>query len=216
MRLLLEQLQVLLRVVCASSFFFLSERMRLFPYLHRLCYCINRERVMRNLFHFIPLESGRVFDRLLQLGLRITIGNYIKPVTVPAVFSNTALIWCKQNLSCRTADAFNFYESEFAGIQVKTGNIVAEVLFMDIEDLAILGLFILKDSLHGKLLDFKIGSQTPDFRSFLFWVRKYENACHPFHCLQGKRFLALKLLTSFFTAVEDFCMTRLCLRKTSF
>src|SRR3990167_6436215 len=87
---------------------------------------------------------------------------------------------------------------------------------MDIEDLAILGLFILKDSLHGSSLHFKIGSQTPDFRSFLFWVRKYENACHPFHCLQGKRFLALKLLTSFFTAVEDFCMTRLCLRKTSF
>jgi hypothetical protein len=47
---------------------------------------------MIHLLHFMPGKSGGVFDWFLELALRVATGDDVKPVAIPAVLGDAALV----------------------------------------------------------------------------------------------------------------------------
>src|SRR3990172_4805700 len=58
-----------------------SVRRRLFAHLHRVGHRVHRQVVVGDLRHLVPVESGRVADRLLGPRGLVAIGDDGKPVT---------------------------------------------------------------------------------------------------------------------------------------
>lgn len=86
--------------------------------------------------HFVPREPRGVFDRLLKARLGLAARDDVEPVAVATVFGDAALVGGEKDGSGRGADAFDFNEAKLAGVEVEAGDVVAEILLVNIINLA--------------------------------------------------------------------------------
>ena len=80
-----------------SSFPTISVRGRPFSHQHGLCHSINLQPIVVYLLDFMPFEASGVFNWVLESRYCLAISNHIKPITIPAVFSDSFFVWRKEN-----------------------------------------------------------------------------------------------------------------------
>ena len=70
---------------------------------------------MRNLRHFVPVESRWIANRLLEARGIVAIGDDVKPVTVAPVFGDTPLVRGEQDRTACGAEPFDLDQAQLAG-----------------------------------------------------------------------------------------------------
>src|SRR5262245_25533313 len=147
---------------------------RLFPHLHRLRQRVYLQPVVLHLAHLVPWEARRVFDGGLELWRVVAVGHDVEPVAVTAVLGHPPFVGGKKNRSRGCTEAFDLDQAQFAGVQVEAGDVIAQVLLVDIVHLTALGTLMLHDDAHGRGLRLRIGTQTPDLRGLALRMRQDE------------------------------------------
>ena len=90
---------------------------------------------MLDLGDFVPGEPGRVFNRLLERGVRRAACHDIQIVAVTPVFGHPPLIGRQQNRPRCRSKTFNLDEAKLTGTDIQTCDIISKVLLVDIVDL---------------------------------------------------------------------------------
>jgi hypothetical protein len=75
---------------------------------------------------------------------------------------------------------------------------------------------VLDDDAHRGRLGLGIRLKPADIRRLSLRVREDEHACHPLNTLERQRSLAIQVRTTTIPSVQQFGMTRLGLRQTTF
>jgi hypothetical protein len=88
-----------------------------------------------HLLYFVPLEAGWVLDWALESWRGLAVSDNIKPITIPTVFSNPFLIWCKKDGSSGLPYSFDLAKPELSGVQIQTGEVITQVFLVDIVNL---------------------------------------------------------------------------------
>ena len=128
---------------------------------------------------FVPGKAGGVFDRLLKTWLRLTARDNVKPIAVAAVFGDAALVGSEKHGPGHGADAFDFDEAKLAGVEIEARDVVAEILLVNIINLATPCSFVVHYELHRSIFNFRVGLQTTNLRLGAFGMRQHQNARHP-------------------------------------
>ena len=71
------------------------------------------------------------------------------------------------------------FKAKFAGVEIEARDVVAQVLFVNIINLAAACRFVLHDEAHGNVFDLRIGLQAANLWLRAFGMRQDQNAGHP-------------------------------------
>ena len=118
---------------------FPSIRRRAPPHHHRPRHGVDFHPVVGHLGHFLTGEPRRIFDRLLHDRVRSAVGNHIKPVAIAAVPRHAPFVGREQDRAHGLSQALDLDEPQFAGVEVQVDDIVAQILLVDVINLAALG-----------------------------------------------------------------------------
>ncbi len=161
---------------------------------------------MIDFLDFVPRKPRGVFDRLLEARLRLAARDDVKPIAITAVFGDAAFIGSQKHSTRRGADAFDFYQAQLTGVEIEAGDVVAEVLLVNIINLAAPSGFVVHYDPHGYAFNFRVGLQAADVRLGPFGMRQHQNACDALNRLQCQGALLFELLPPFFSPRHEFGM----------
>jgi len=134
---------------------------------------------MINLLHLMPLQPGRVFHRVLEFRRFFAALYDIEPVTISPVLGNPPFIRGKQDPPGFSRNPSAFYEARLPGVQVEAGDVVTEVLLVNIVNLPALPPLMFHDHPHGNGLSRQVRLEAAHLRRLPFWMRQDDEVPSP-------------------------------------
>lgn len=148
----------------------------------------------------LPRLPCRITDRREFRPVGVTASDNIQPATVTTVLCDTVLVGREDDIAFRSAKPLHFDQPQFAGLRIQAGQIVTEILLMDVGDRPARLLFVLDCNAHGHSFGFGIGPKVANLRLVGFRMRQDEGAGEAFDPLQRQRALACQLFATAFAA----------------
>ena len=164
----------------------------------------------------MPRKAGWILDRGLKLRCGVAVGHNIEPVAITPILGHSSFVRREEYGPGRVADALDLDEPQLSGVEVKAGDVVAQVFVMDIIYLAALRRLIFHHDSHGGRFGLSVRLQPPYLRGFTLWVREDQYARQALDSLQGQRPLPLQLLPPPLSPGKELTMPGLRLRQASF
>jgi len=86
--------------------------------------------------HLAPVEMSGILNRGEESRVGVAVGHDIEPEAVAAVLGDAVFVGREHDIARVRPDSLHLDEPQLTGVDIKTGDIVPEILRGHIEDLA--------------------------------------------------------------------------------